>query len=142
MSEHHTYKDRRTGSVIATTNHKLSEVFPGLVEMKMEDMDNSLEEVAMSREEKIDYIDSYIKDTLDLIPIDERASFEASIPAMKDFLLHSDGLHFYAKLEDLKKNREKSTLIYGYRAVDASEDELLMIRGGLVEENGGRALSA
>ena len=115
----------------------LQEVFPGLVELHKEDMNKSLEEATMTREEKKDYINSYIKDTLELIPpgSDEMASFKSSIPAMKDFLLHCDGLHFYAKLEDLKNNREKSTMIYGVRDVGSSEDELFMIGGGLIEED-------
>ena len=82
----------------------LQEVFPGLVELHKEDINKSLEEVTMTREEEEDYINSCIKDILDLIPpdSDEMASFKSSIPAMKDFLLHCNGLHFYAKLEDLK----------------------------------------
>ena len=163
MCKPHVYKDRRTGSVMARTDHKLhvsntfytlsftlkvhsltitkkyflcisQEVIPGLVELHKEDMNESLEEVSMTREEKKDYIDSYIQTTLDLIPpeSDEMTSFKSSIPSMKDFLLHCDGLHFYAEPEDLKNNREKSTMIYGLRS---SEDELFMISGGLVEDN-------
>jgi len=71
----------------------------------------------MSREDKKDHIEAYIQDTLYLMPpdSDEKKKFESQIPQMKDFLLHCEGLHFYAEPEDLKNNREKSSLIYGLR---------------------------
>ena len=96
----------------------------------------------MTREEKIDHMDSCRKDAFKLIPSNELKSFEVSTLAMKDFLVHADGLHFYAKLEDLKTNREKSTMIYGFRDVGSSEVEFFMIRGGLIEgDRRGRTMS-
>merc|ERR1711862_1028791 len=97
-----------------------------------------MEEINMCRADRKDYLELYMKDTLNLIPSDshERASFESSMEGMKDFLLHCEGLHLYVKKDCFKnsKNQEMLPLVYGYRDPGSSEDALFMIRGGLVEE--------
>ena len=95
-------------------------------------------EINMSREDRKEYLDLYMQETLNLIPTDshERAKFESSMQAMKDFLLHFEGIHFYVKKSCFQDAQRQQILplVFGYRDSGSSEDALFMIRGGLIEE--------
>merc|ERR1711862_34543 len=120
------------------TDHELTEVFPGLVELNSNKdiKKDNMEEIRMSKEDCKEYLDSYMNDTLDLIPNEEKEYFKSSMDGMKDFLLHCENLHLYTNKDYLKCNSSGGNmpLIYGYRDKGSDCDALFMIRGGLIEE--------